>query len=232
VAVSELLNRIQQEISGYNGLSAEEVDDEIHITGKLDIGLGEEDKFDVLIVLGSGYPKTIPRTYETGGRVPREMDRHYYTGDGASCCLCMPHLLRQRFPEGAPISVYIDRLVVPYFQNQVHYEITGKYVSEYSHGLLGIYEYYTELFGVKDLETIVRLVQAVVSHGLGGARPCPCGGLKKQRKCHLNAMKELRRTALPNFEPQLKIDVENFKDVLSKGQRVESATPDNKQILA
>lgn len=227
--MSELLDRIRQEIAGYDSLIAEEVDGAIHITGKLDIGLGDDDQFDVQIILDDSYPYSMPRTYETGGRVPRVLDRHYYTGDDAGCCLCMSHLLRKRFPVDAPISTYIDQLVIPYFQNQVHYEITGKYVSEYSHGFAGIYEYYCELFDTTDPQVIAQLVSAVLARNLGGARPCPCGGKRKQRKCHLKSMKELKRYS---HDGQLRLDVENFKKVLERQQDIETANADDKRISA
>lgn len=222
--MSDLLNRIQEEIAGYDGLVATDVGDEVHVTGLLDIGLGDDDKFDIQIILDKGYPHTFPRTYETAGRVPRVLDRHYYTGDDAGCCLCIPHLLRSRFPEGAPISIYIDGLVIPYFKNQVHYEITGKYVSEYGHGFAGIYEFYSEHFATADPQVITRLIEAVFSHNIGGPRPCPCGGKRRQRKCHMRAMKRLKKLA---HDGQLALDIENFKKYLaiaarSRAQEIES----------
>lgn len=229
MAVSELLDRIQQEIADYSSLTAEEVGGAIHITGKLDIGLGDDDQFDIQIVLDDSYPYSMPRTYETGGRVPRVLDRHYYTGDDAGCCLCMPHLLRKRFPVDAPIGVYIDQLVIPYFQNQVHYEITGKYVSEYSHGFAGIYEYYCELFGTADPQVIAQLISAVLARNLGGARPCPCGGKRRQRKCHLKSMKELKRFG---YDGQLMLDVENFKKYLEIANSSDVATGESDKRLA
>ena len=227
MAVSELLDRIQQEIADHSGLVAEEIDGAIHITGRLDIGLGDEDQFDIDIVLDDSYPYSMPRTYETGGRVPRVLDRHYYTGDDAGCCLCMPHLFRKRFPVGAPISVYINQLVVPYFQNQVHYEITGSYVSEYAHGFAGIYEYYTELFGVSEPLIILRLIKAVLARDVRGARPCPCGGKRKQRKCHLKSMKELKRYM---HDGQLTLDAENFKKIIEHQQDAVMADAGDKRI--
>lgn len=225
--MSELLNRIREEIAGYDGLTAKDVGDEVHITGRLDIGLGDDDKFDIQIILDSNYPRSLPRTYETAGRVPRVLDRHYYTGDDAGCCLCIPHLFRTRFPEGAPISVYIDQLVIPYFKNQVHYEITGEYVSEYGHGFAGVYEFYAEHFGASDPQVIARLVEAVYMHNIGGARPCPCGGKRKQRKCHLRAMKRLKQLT---HDGLLAVDVENFKKYLAIASRSTSDVETDKRL--
>jgi hypothetical protein len=220
VSVSDLLIRIQEELAGYDSLTAKDVGDEIHITGRLDIGLGDEDSFDIQIILDGDYPRSFPRTYETAGRVPRVLDRHYYTGDDAGCCLCIPHLLRTRFPVGSPISVYIDQLVVPYFKNQVHYEITGKYVAEYGHGFAGIYEFYAEHFGISDPQVLARLVEAVYMHSIGGARPCPCGGKRKQRKCHLKSMKRLKQLT---HDGQLALDVHNFNKYLEIANRSAAA---------
>ncbi|MGB4758483.1 MAG: hypothetical protein WBP26_00320 [Candidatus Saccharimonadales bacterium] len=214
--MDEQLTQIRDEIVGYPELSASVVGNEIHIKGKLDLGLGEDDAYDIKIVLDEHYPLSPPRTYETAGRIKQTLDRHYFTGDDASCCLCIPHQLRKRFPVDEPISTYIDDLVIPYFKNQIHYEITGEYVSEYSHGLAGIFEFYQDLFDSKNPYVILRLIKAVTDKQIKNYLPCPCGGKKRLRKCHMRMLKELKRYASPG---QLAKDLENFQEILERAER-------------
>lgn len=210
--MDELLAQIRNEIVGYPELSAAIVGKEIEIVGRLDLDLGKNNSYDIKIALDEHYPLSLPRTYETEGRIQQTLDRHYFTGDDSSCCLCIPHQLRKIFPIGEPISTYIDALVIPYFKNQIHYEITGEYVSEYSHGLAGIFEFYQELFKVNNPYAILALIKAVTNKQIKNYIPCPCGGNKRLKKCHMKAVKELKKYALPG---QLSKDLENFQEILA-----------------
>lgn len=217
--MDELLRKTNYEIAKYKTLHASLVGTEIHITGKLDIGLGNKNIFAIKIVIDRHYPKTLPKTYEVEGRIKQVMDRHYFTGDDPSCCLDIPHMLRKRFPEGSPLSVYIDKLVIPYFKNQVHYEITGEYVSEYPHGYLGIYVYYQEAFGLKNKTilnltlTIINIINTVLEKRIKGYTLCPCGGKRKQKKCHIKNLKDLKKYVGTEL---LLMDLDNFEKIEKK----------------
>ena len=184
------LRQIKDELVSYPTLNARKSGKEIHIDGTLLLSLEIEESYHIKIILDEQYPRSYPQIYETKGRIPKTLDRHHFSSEDKSCCLCLPLLFRGYFPEGAKIGVYIEGLVIPYFLNQLHFEIKGFFVTEYSHGAMAYLEFYKDFFKVDSLDKIINILQTMLYGKRSGAAKCPCGKGKTQRKCHLKDMKQ------------------------------------------
>jgi hypothetical protein len=68
------------------------VDGECHVRGTF--AAVEADRYVLDIALPVNYPHGMPSVWETGGRIPREIDRHIF-GDGSLCL-------------GAPLALWIQ----------------------------------------------------------------------------------------------------------------------------
>src|SRR5262245_5470778 len=78
--------------SRYPTLHAFIVDGEGRIRGT--VAAVEADRYALDIALPMNYPRAMPSVWETGGRIPREIDRHVF--DDGSLCL------------GAPLALWIQ----------------------------------------------------------------------------------------------------------------------------
>jgi hypothetical protein len=196
---SKLFRKVESQLGKYDHLQREIKDGKLNLTGSLDIGYGSKNTFDIEIIVSDKYPNKIPEVHETSGRVPSVMDRHYMSDD-TGCCLVMPHRYTEYFKPLMIFEEFIDVLVVPFFQNQIYYEINGKFVTGYRHGEHGIWEHYVEVFGEDlTLDTLLLLLEAVLDQRLKrmnkikGHKPCPCGSGRIQRYCHGKGLIQLKQ---------------------------------------
>jgi hypothetical protein len=61
-----------------------------------------------------------------------------------------------------------------------------------SHGVLGIIEYYTDLFGTADNVVALSLLKILAEDNYRGHHKCPCGSGRMLRKCHGPILLELK----------------------------------------
>lgn len=164
-----------------------------------ELWISDDDSYEVEIVLDK-YPKFFPSVYETGERIPRgKPDRHVYTDTGG-CCLTTKAksqiLLRTSV---TTFLLFIDKVVVPYFQNNSYYELNDRYFDEeYSHGPLGVAESYADILQINDPGKIVRTLYELVTKGkLRIHDHCYCGSGASLKKCtgglHDRCYRDLRR---------------------------------------
>jgi hypothetical protein len=167
---------------------------------------GEErrDAFQVRIVAPPDYPESMPSLLETGGRtaaiatkygIADHRDLHRNPGTGTAC-LCVKPEERRRFPKGASLPHFIEELVVPYLFGLSHFDEHGKWPwPDYSHGTLGIVEYYADAADDPSIESI-RSTLDLLRHDFGwrelrrqirkpsAMRMCVCGSKKAISRCH------------------------------------------------
>lgn len=191
-STQRLYRKVINELGDYAHFVHEVIDGDLHIRGFLNIGHDESDSFHIEIVVTERFPAAIPRVYELDGRIPPVLDRHFMT-DGSGCCLVIPHQYREIYDGSTPFYDFINKLVIPFFQNQLHYEITGEFAIGYSHGLSGMHEYYKEIFGAVDDVTLCRLIDSIRLRKVAGHRSCPCLSGKLQRNCHGKGLIKLLR---------------------------------------
>lgn len=176
---NKLIGDIKEWIAKQSTLRLSESKRQLIIEGKL---LIESEKFEISVVLDNSFPRSFPVIYETGGRIPRKPWNHMY--EDGRCCLCTEMEQRRFFPVDAHISEYFTKLVIPFFENRLHYEITGKYIKERRHGVQGIYDSYKDAFKTEDPKFVLKMMKALASGNLKGHHPCECESGKKRRNCH------------------------------------------------
>lgn len=159
------------------------------------------DSFDIKIICTPDYPQTFPHVFETGGRIPLNIDWHVYS-DG-HCCLCSIPEEIIVCNKGIDITTFIATQVTPYFFNQKYREMHGFFLKERSHGERGNIEFFEDTFGTSNLNKIKRLLSFIVNNEEPNrVSECFCGSGEKYRKCHRQAyklLKPLPKIVLTNF---------------------------------
>lgn len=167
---------------------------------------GEErrDEFQVRVVAPPDYPDSMPSLLETGGRtaaiatkygIGDHRDLHRNPGTGTAC-VCVKQEERRRFPKGANLPHFIEELVVPYLFGLSHFDEHGKWPwPDYSHGALGIVEYYADAADDPSKESIGGTLD-LLKQDIGwrewsrqirkpsAMRMCVCGSRKPISRCH------------------------------------------------
>lgn len=151
------------------------------------------DRYDLQIVLPSDYPASLPLVWETGGRIPREADRHVFPDPG---CLCL----------GVPLALWIqlkgDFSLPTILDIPVRNYLIGNSLVErgepwphgdHSHGVDGILEFYRDLLGTSDPMKLAKFLLDVVKGKVRGHWACPCGSGNIIRNCHKEAIDGLRK---------------------------------------
>jgi hypothetical protein len=137
------------------------------------------------------YPYRFPFVFETGRRIPRNIDWHIFEGDGHCCLKNQPEEILL-CKAGITLLVFIEKEVKPYFFNQLFREKHGYFLLERSHGLLGELEFFIDLFKTKDLLTLYELMSFVAKRiEPGRTENCFCGSKEKYRRCHREAYRTI-----------------------------------------
>src|SRR5690606_21932425 len=84
-------------------------------------GVEVDDRYVVRIEVPRGFPRALPRVFETAGKVPRTFHRH---PDG-SLCLGSPISQRLAIEKDPTIGCFIDRVILPYLYSCAYYARFG-----------------------------------------------------------------------------------------------------------
>lgn len=185
----ELLQKVRDDIKKYPTLRVVTEKQIVFIRGGLQILNKEKtkvvDSFSIEIELPSDFPTSIPILKETAKRIPKNADRHFNIDENA--CLFVPEEREKYFPNGSPISDFIENCVKPFFVNQSYFEEAGEWpLGQRPHGLDGVLDYYREQYGEKSKEIIRNFLLYLGKRQVKGHWPCYCGSGKKMRKCHMS----------------------------------------------
>jgi hypothetical protein len=98
------------------------------------------------------YPNRLPFVTSKDDRIKSIVEKykikdvrdlHWTDGNGA--CLCVRQEEKIKFPPGSDFVYFMDNLVIPYFYGLSYFEENGYWPwLEYSHGGLGLLEYYAK----------------------------------------------------------------------------------------
>jgi len=150
------------------------------------------DAYKIRVVCIPNYPSLFPYVYETGGRIPVNIDWHVYEGDGHACICAIPEEILVCH-NGITLSSFIENQVKPYFFNQKHREMHGFFVRERSHGQFGNIEFFIDIFKTSNILSIVKGLQYIKNRvEPGRTHPCFCGSGVKYRNCHREAYRLLK----------------------------------------
>jgi len=167
-----------------------------------------KDTFKICIEL-SPEPGEFPLVMENGGRIEsllargkakRAVDLH--VNPNSTICFCPKPEERRRFHGVLDLKRFIQELVIPYFFALHQFEKTEKWIwGQYSHGHLGIMEYYFDHKSDNDTALLQDCLKAMgFASGkvmenkvqLNGHEKCPCGSGLKFKKCHPMALAGLK----------------------------------------
>lgn len=154
--------------------------------------------FDIRMELPVHYPCFEPKVFETGGRIPREPDRHI-NPDGDCCITIWEHWLATAADQS--IAGYINGPLHEYFLGQFWFEKTGRWpFGERAHGTAGLEQAYAEVLTVaNDRRQLLYHLRLLSQDWPKGHWRCPCGSGKRLRYCHRNELEEMHQRVRPDI---------------------------------
>lgn len=146
------------------------------------------------------------------------MDRHIYPSAGACCFTTSAIALILLKTKVYSLLVFLNEIVVKYFENNSYYEINGRYFDEeYAHGSLGIQVAYCDILDVKSTSILsYLLVERLEGRLISENDLCYCNSNIQLGKCkngkHLNNY----RSFLLIDQRVLFNDLKHFKNILTQ----------------
>lgn len=155
-----------------------------------------EDKYQVKIQAVDNYPHNFPLVFETGGRIPKNIDWHIFEQTG-NCCIASPPEELIICNSGLNLLSFIDNQVENYFYSQIFRNQNGYFLKQRSHGSKGWIEFFEETFMTNNIFNIeFGLTQIIRGKKINRVSMCFCGSGKKYRKCHKNSYDILSKLSL------------------------------------
>lgn len=154
--------------------------------------------FDIRMELPVHYPCFEPKVFETGGRIPREPDRHI-NPDGDCCITVWEHWLATAADQS--IAGYINGPLHEYFLGQFWFEKTGRWpFGERAHGTAGLEQAYAEVLRVaNNRRQLLYHLRLLSQDWPKGHWRCPCGSGKRLRYCHRNELEVMHQRVRPDI---------------------------------
>lgn len=150
------------------------------------------DRYRIKIHANIDFPNSrFPKLFEISNKFPKIADWHVYLDE--SCCITVLPKENIACKRGINLVKYVQEWVVPYFANQTFRIKEGYYKNgEFGHDLLGTFEYYSSLLKTNNIKNIIFILDySLRFKKIDRTQFCFCGSLKKYRKCHKSAMKEI-----------------------------------------
>ncbi len=153
-----------------------------HLNAEWETHGAVEDDFRVLIVIPPDYPNSLPRVFETQGRIPAK----FHKLDDESLCLGAAIRCFKALHCSHRLDSYLDECLVPYFFQYVMVERGHDLpIGDLAHGPMGILEFYrSELWmpsGRSALEALRLLGMPMLE---AHEAVCPCGSGRRLAECH------------------------------------------------
>ncbi|NCP07188.1 MAG: hypothetical protein COZ16_04050 [Flavobacteriaceae bacterium CG_4_10_14_3_um_filter_31_253] len=159
-----------------------------------------EDTYQIEIKAVDDYPNRFPLVFETGGRIPRNVDWHIFEDKG-NCCIASPPEEIITCNSGLTLLSFIDNQVRNYFYSQIFRNQNGYFLKERSHGSKGWIEFFEETFMTDNIFNIeFGLNQIIEGKKIDRVSICFCSSGKKYRKCHKKSYDILSKLSLDNVK--------------------------------
>jgi len=203
-------HQIDSVIKKFPHLKITELDGVQLLKGILDIT--NEDKevlgsFLIEINYCVDFPYRFPLLYEVGGDIPNLANWHKYSDD--RCCITVEPDEILKCKDGISVIGFIDNYAIPYFANQIYRKQNGRYKNgEYSHGPIGLLEFYSVLFQTTDKSKWREYVNSASSgNAINAGRnvKCFCGSGLKYKNCHNKIFYNINRIGIKRIINDLKI---------------------------
>lgn len=148
-----------------------------------------EGEYEIEIRLSNRYPDSLPRVFETGGKI----DKRYHHLSEGDLCLGTPTEVDVKFQENPSLQGFVDDIVVPYLFSHACFIKYGKMpYGERPHGIEGILHYYSEFFKTNDLITL-KMLKMLACGKISEYWLCPCGSGRIIAECHALDFSELQK---------------------------------------
>ena len=152
----------------------------------------EIERYSLCIKLPPDYPHSLPAVWETADKIPRIEDRHISMPMG-SLCLGVPAALWLALRGNFSINRVLDIPVRNFLIGNCMIEAREDWpYGEWAHGAKGMLQFFGETIGTDDPHAIVKLIDGLINGKVRGHWPCPCGSGAIVRKCHADAIQQLR----------------------------------------
>lgn len=139
----------------------------------------------------SNDPYKFPIVFETGSKIPIDIDWHIYVDNGR-CCIKIPPEEELICKRGITFCDFIKDELIPYFFNQTFRRENGYYINERSHGIKGLIEFYGDILKTNDLKNIILIIGNILFRGEPErTSQCFCGKKEKYRRCHRESRRQL-----------------------------------------
>lgn len=190
----ESFRSFKRELEAFETLNIEISNDTIFIRGSWAV-FGKEsliDRFDILVVIPDDFPNSVPKVYEYGGKLRKTPDDHFNQGDGSACLFAQPERY-EKWPPGSGIRDFLNGPVREFFFSQAYWELNNRWpFDEWSHGDLGILEYYANFFEIENLAAVGRLLELATMPKIYRQWRCPCNNKPRLKTCHGEKLKRLK----------------------------------------
>jgi len=156
-----------------------------------------DDAYEVEIIVPPDFPRELPLVKETAGRIPKD----FHTNDDGSLCLGSPARQHLELIKSPTLPGFMKLCAIPFLYGFSFREKHGQLpFGELDHGLKGIRQDFAEVFGVKDHQAAVQMVQlASIKKSIANKRPCPCGSGRRLGTCHNRRVNDLRKQLGPTW---------------------------------
>jgi hypothetical protein len=159
-----------------------------NFTLQADCGVPTE--ISVQVVFPMDYPDSEPGAYDAVGRFPVSDDRHIVTG--GRFCLWLPPCSRWEKDDPKRLVRFLDEVTV-FLERQLVYDVTGDWPGEqYKHRAAGYEEFMLSALGGRAEYLRIFFPVILGQEHLGRNSPCLCGSGKKYKRCHVQAIEEIR----------------------------------------
>lgn len=150
-----------------------------------------DDHYAVAIELPRGFPRALPRVFETQDRVPPTFHRN----PDRSLCLGSPIAIRFAIEEEPTVNGFIDRVIIPYLYSHAYFVRFGRMpFGELAHGAAGLEDDVRRIFRLPsdtNAEEFLRLASLKRRHA--NKHRCPCRSGMRVGRCHAVAVHQARR---------------------------------------
>lgn len=177
----------------------------------LDINQRRIDDFIIEIKIPNNFPEEVPEVRETGNKIPKIADRHFYPSGRA--CLFLLEERHKYLPNGTTIIEFIEGPIKSFFIGQAGFTQTGKWIfGERAHNEEGIIDYYKNIIGTDDAEIVTRFIEYLSKNKVKGHWECYCGSKKRMRNCHFKTLLKTREFIKPkDVNTSLYVMTKNYK---------------------
>ncbi len=153
------------------------------------------ESFEIELIIPHGFPDTLPRVKEIGGRIVADYEHRY---PGGTLCLAVPVEQRQVFFKQPTLLGFVNRLVIPYLYGYCFWKKHGCHpFDEAAHGDEGILRHYVDTLCLCDDIAALGVICFLFEHGYRGHHQCPCGSGMRVRACHGPALRALHEHHTP-----------------------------------